>query len=132
MNKIEKVLDWVYSYDKRSIGLQAECFLPQGIDQYDFEQYAPPFQLRAELVAYDLAWIVYNMRHQDADPQTFKHFLKTDNCGIKLFNRCFEIAEQNIQRDLTFQTICKSSTNTSQRSFKNLLDWILTPIQRLF
>lgn len=109
VNQIDKVLDAVLNHDRAAIGLLSiECDL-SGVSEKQFEMYAPSYDTRLDLIAYDLSWLIYIKNHKAPNPDDFKKFVKYDNRGRELFQKARDIAVKHIPRDVSYQKLTRTA-----------------------
>jgi len=108
-NRIDIVLDAVFNSDKHALGLICFEVDVTGVTQKEYDLYAPSYDIRLDMIAFELSWIIYTKNHPQPNPQDFKSFVKYDNRGRELFKKAREIAESKLPRDISLNKLRKVS-----------------------
>lgn len=107
-NVIDKVLDAVLNHDRGVLGLLAFESDLEGVSEEQFALYSPTFETRLDLIAYDLAWIIYIKHNTPPNVDDFRKFMKYDNRGRELFNKAREMAKPRLDPKLSYRQLTKN------------------------
>lgn len=108
VNSIDRVLYAVLNYDKHSLGLSATPCDLTGVSEKQYEMFSPSFDTRLDLVAYDLAWIIYAKHHNLPQVDDFKKFIKFNVHGRELFNKARELARPRLSENISYLLLTKT------------------------
>ena len=130
VNSIDRVLYAVLNYDKHSLGLSATPCDLTGVSEKQYEMFSPSFDTRLDLVAYDLAWIIYVKHHNLPQVDDFKNFIKFNVHGRELFNKARELARPRLSENISYLLLTK--TRKSWYNVSMLIDIFFALIKIAF
>lgn len=100
INDIDKVTDAVFNHDRRSLGLLSFDIDLTGISKSKLALYMPSYEIRLDLMAFELSYIIYSKNNGAPNDADFKHFIQNDPRGRDLFLKSKEIAAKYLDKEI--------------------------------
>lgn len=103
MSVFDTVVAAVFNHDRIAVGLTFSPIDLADTTQHDFNQYVPSYDMRLDLIAYEMCWIIYRANNEDCTQ--FEKFIIHDARGVKLFSQARKMARFKLAVNVTFSVI---------------------------